>query len=115
MAQIINFEGQRLVYSQDLKLAKITIDEPFFKAGKIFGWGDKSPGLGLNLHIVEFVLKTKCVLVIHVASVGKDYWLSYDKFFDFLKNNNTDYMIRKTVLKIIPWKLCTRHNPVVVN
>jgi len=115
MTQTLNLDGQKVVYNSESKIAKTTIKEPFYKAGKIFGWKDKSPGLGLNLKVVEFVLKTKCTLIIHVETAGKDYWLKSDVMKAFLQAHDTTYKIRDTVLQIIPWKLCTRyHQPISI-
>jgi len=113
MTQTLNLDGQKVVYNHESKIAKTTIKEPFYKAGKIFGWSDKSPGLGLNLKVIDFILKTKCTLIIHVESAGNDYWLKNDVLKAFLQQNNVDYKIRDTVLKIIPWKLCTRYRVAV--
>ena len=111
MTQQLNLEGQKVMYNHETKIAKTTINEPFMSAGKKFHWGYSSPGIGLNLHLVELILKTKCILIVHVASTGHDYFLRHDVLLQFLRNHNTDYKIRNTVLKIVPWELFTREIP----
>lgn len=102
-------DGQPLVYGAESKICKTTIEEPFIKAGKILGWIDHCPGIGLNKKIIEFVVRRKATLIVHVASAGNDYWISWDKLQDFIKNNNTEYMAGgKKLVDVISWKAFTR-------
>ena len=113
MTQQLLLEGQKVVYNPETKIAKTTIKEPFISAGKKLHWEFTSPGIGLNLHLIEFVLKTKCTLIVFVESADHDYWLKNDVLLQFLKDHETNYKIRNTVLKIIPWELFNRFNPSV--
>jgi len=70
-------DGQPLVYNAERKLGNTTIEEPFLKAGKIFGF--TGPGIGLNPKLIEFMLKRKATLMIYVSSFRQNYWMSYDK------------------------------------
>lgn len=106
------FGSQKCVYNLDSKICKTTIHEPFIKAGKMLGWGNSSPGLGLNKSILTFVIRLRLRLVIHVESVGKDYWITSEKLYDFIKNNNTEYKVgNDNWLNVISWKEFTRFMP----
>ena len=109
---VFHLAGQKVVYNSETKIAKTTIAEPFYKAGKILGWKNtkRTVGLGLNPKIVEFILKSRCTLIIHVAKDQKDYWLRPDVLSDFVKYNNTEYKAGgKLMVHVIPWELCTRY------
>jgi len=69
-------DGQPLVYNAERKLGNTTIEEPFLKAGKIFGF--TGPGIGLNPKLIEFILKRKATLLIYVASFRQNYWTTWD-------------------------------------
>ena len=69
-------DGQPLVYNAEQKLDNTTIEEPFLKAGKIFGFN--GPGIGLNPKLIEFMLKRKATLMIYVSSFRQNYWISWD-------------------------------------
>lgn len=111
MTRIFNLDGQRVAYNEERKIVKTTIEVPFFKAGKILSWdqGLGSPGLGLNHKIIQYVLKTKSYLCIHVGQEGADYWIRNSVLVDFIKNNNTEYKAGKIDVTVISWKLFTRY------
>jgi len=70
-------DGQPLVYNAERKLGNTTIEEPFLKAGKIFGF--TGPGIGLNPKLIEFILKRKSTLMIYLSSFRHNYWIPWDK------------------------------------
>ncbi len=106
------FGSQKCVYNLESKVFKTTIDEPFMKAGKILGWADSAPGLGLNKTMLNFVIRMRLRLVVHVASAGKDYWITHQKLYRFIKDNNTDYKVGfDNWLNVISWKEFTRFMP----
>jgi len=108
MTQIFMFEGQKIVYNHLTKMAKTTIEEPFLTAGRTLGWEENVPGLGLNLSIIKFILKTKCNLIVYVGTAGKDYWIRYDKLKQFIETHNCDYNVSGKSLKVISWKIFVR-------
>jgi len=69
-------DGQPLVYNAERKLGNTTIEEPFLKAGKIFGFN--GPGIGLNPKLIQFIIKRKATLLIYVASFKQNYWMTWD-------------------------------------
>ena len=111
MTRIFNLDGQKVAYNEERKIVKTTIEVPFFKAGKILSWSQDlgSPGLGLNHKIIQYVLKTKSYLCIHVGQEGADYWIRNSVLVDFIKKNNTEYKAGKIDVTVISWKLFTRY------
>jgi len=102
----INFQGQEIQYSLSTHTVRTTIDEPFYKAGKIFGWEGKTPGLGINEKIIKFVKKIRATLIVHVSSANEDYWINFPTLKNFIDNNNCQYRVRNNVLVyVINWQL----------
>ncbi len=111
MTRQFHLDGQLITYNEDRKIIKTTIEVPFFKAGKILSWNQElgSPGLGFNHKIIQYVIKTKSYLCVHVGQEGADYWIKNDVLVDFIKKNNTEYKAGKIDVSVIPWKLFTRY------
>lgn len=109
---MLNLDGEPVIYNPDLKVLKVTIKEPFFSAGKILSWEPASAGLGFNEKIINFIIQHKLRLIVHVSTVGSDYWQSWDKIEDFLKNNNCDWKLETgRWLKVISWRTFIGHHP----
>lgn len=106
-------DGQKLNYNSESKIAVTTIDKPFMSAGKPqnLNWRWKAPGIGLNLRVIEFLLKTEFTLILFIEFYNCNYFLTSAHLLDYLRNNNCDYKIRDTVLKVIPIELFTTYNP----
>jgi len=103
------FGSQKCVYNLESKILKTTIREPFMKAGKILGWGDSSPGIGLNKTILSFVIRMRLRLIVFVESADCDYWITHEKLYQFIKKNNTEYKVgNDNWLNVISWKEFTR-------
>jgi len=107
----IFLNGQRVRHNPESKILVTTIEKPFMSAGKKLGWRWKSPGIGLNLKVVQFLLTTKSTLILYIDSYNCNYFLKHDHLLDYLRNNDCDYKIRDTVLKVIPIDLFTTFNP----
>jgi len=78
-------DGQPLVYNAERKLGNTTIEEPFLKAGKIFGF--TGPGIGLNPKLIEFIIRRKATLIIYVSSFRQNYWMNWDRLRDNFKKD----------------------------
>lgn len=102
--QTFVYQTQKLDYNHNTKTAYTIIEDLFYSAGKKLGWSEKAPGIGLNLNIVSFVLKTKCTLVVHVRSTGNSYFIQEDKLKDFLMKNNCEYVKSGVELRVISFK-----------
>lgn len=108
---VVLLDGQKVNYNPESKIAATTIEKPFMSAGKKIGWRWKSPGIGLNLKVVQFLLTTKYTLILYVEFYHSNYFLKHDHLLEYLRNNDCDYKIRDTVLKVIPIELFTTYNP----
>src|SRR3990167_5856232 len=106
----IHLNGQKVNYNPDSKIAVTTIKEPFMSAGKKVGWRWRSPGIGLNLKVVQFLLTSKYTLILYIESYHHNYFLKHDQLLQYLRDNYCDYKIRETVLKLIPIELFTTYN-----
>jgi len=104
-------DGQKVKYNSERKIAVTTIEKPFMSAGKKLGWRWTSPGIGLNLKVVQFLLQSKFTLILYIEFYNCNYFLKFDQLFEYLRDNECDYKIRETVLKVIPIELFTTYNP----
>jgi len=104
-------DGQKINYNSESKIMATTIETPFFSAGKKLGWRWQPQAVGLNLKVIQFLLSTKFTLVVYIEHYHHSYFFPYDKLKDYLQNNECDYKIRDTVLKVIPIELFTSYNP----
>ena len=103
MTQDLLFDGQKATYNSESKILLTSIDDPFYAAGKkIPDWEWKAPGFGLNLRLIDFILKHKCNLMINNVAWGSTHRIEFNRLLSFLQQYNTDYKIRNTVLKIVP-------------
>lgn len=90
---------------------EIAIKEPFYSAGKQFGWKlhgiKKSPGIGLSREILGYANSNKLMLRILVD--GKRYIANPDDWVLFAIETNS-YMNTKggVILVIYPWERLRR-------
>jgi hypothetical protein len=110
MREII-LDTQHIKYNINTKIAATSIEKPFMAAGKKLGWRWKSPGIGLNLKVIQFLLHRKFTLVLYIESYDATYFLKHDHLLEFLRDNVVDYKIKDTVLKVIPIEIFTTFNP----
>ena len=115
---MLNLGGQIVGYNPERKITRFEIKEPFMRAGHILNWDLSkygSVGIGLNKEIIKHVTEKQCHLIVRVDSQDhSDYWLYYDKLIDFIKNNNTEYLVSQSkYIHVIPWKICVRFQPKV--
>jgi len=104
MALEYHVSTQSFKYNPEAKIIKTTIDEPFYSASKKLGWQEQSPGIGINEKILNIVLKTHSVLIVYLVSADHDYFMKWDAIKQFIKDNNVDYKVKDTWLKVLPLK-----------
>jgi len=95
-------------YNHETHTVYTVIDTPFYSAGKKLGWPSNDPGLGINRHIIAFILKTDSNLIVKVSSTSHTYWIPKDKLREWLKRQDCDYTISGVNLKVISFKLFIR-------
>lgn len=101
-------EGQKILFNNTSNVVIIELREVFHHAGEKLNWNEKygKLGFGINLGIVDFVIKRKCVLLVrHKGFENIEYWIRYDTLKEFKKNNNFLTKIYDTYLYNIPIKL----------
>lgn len=77
----------------------INIKEPFYTAGKKFGWQGKSIGLGINLRLLD----GDGDLELTVGD-SKDIWtINKNKARELVNRYQSYYQARGTRLGVLPW------------
>lgn len=77
----------------------IHIREPFYSAGKKYGWEGKRIGLGFNLQL----LQGSGNLRVMVGDSEDVYFISKEKALSLVKRYNSIHKARSTFLGIVPW------------
>jgi hypothetical protein len=109
MFTIHNMEGQKTGYEDQNKIIYVTINEPFYSAGKLLHWPESSTvGLGFNHTIIDVLLKLKADLVVRVGTTNSSYWVSYDRVKKFVKEHQTQYTVSGKTLTVLSWKIFVR-------
>lgn len=109
MTQTHNVDGQEIIVNSENKICRMTIKEPFMKAGTVLNWPKKGPGLGINKAIIDFVKKSGFTLLVRVESAGRDYIIRNDQLLKDLKELNTEYKAGgKKWVHVIPWRDAVR-------
>lgn len=73
---IKKFGSQMILVYPDQKIIKTSIREPFFSAGKQFGWTGNSVGIGLSEEIIEFAFKNDYDICVSVGENPNLFWTS---------------------------------------
>ena len=100
--QIVNINSEK-------RIAVTTIEKPFMSAGKKLGWRWQPQGVGLNLKLIQLLLSTKFTLVLYIEYYNATYYMRHDVLFEYLRDNECDYKIKDTILKVIPIELFTTY------
>lgn len=109
MVQIV-LDTQKINYNPEKKIAVTTIESPFMGAGYKLGWKWRPQGIGLNLRVIQFLLSTKFTLVVYIEKFHTTYFLKHDVLFEYLRDNECDWKIKNTIVKVIPIDLLTVYN-----
>ena len=95
--------GQEFKYNFDIHTVITTIKEPFWSAGKKLGWDKPAPGLGFNDGLMQYIIRRKANLIVHVE--GHKYFIPFNRLMLFIQNNNCDWFLRDGMyLRVISWK-----------
>ena len=94
--------GQPVIVNDSNNVLKFNIDTPFFTAWRKFGWSFQSSGLGVNKKIIDYVLRNRMRLFIHVNDDNKDYIIEPEELEDFILKNECNYIVKDTELNVIP-------------
>jgi hypothetical protein len=102
MKQIIN--GELVEYNESEGILSLHIREPYYTAGKRFGWIGTKIGIGISQQIIDFAHKKRLVLIrVTVGKGTKQYQIERRKYVE-----SSDRMFKKgTVLILVPWD--TKH------
>lgn len=97
------FRGQRFILSLDDNILHFHIEEPFYSAGKQFGWSGASIGLGINAEALAYAVGIRCQIQVTVGKNKNAYLIKAKTWQNFTKNHNA-FMIRgETNLHVVQW------------
>lgn len=82
---------------------RFNIREPFYSAGKWFGWEGNTLGIGINEDILNFAKKHDCLLIITVGDSKQEYLTTPKAVENFCEQYKSYYKIKGVKLYIIQW------------
>jgi hypothetical protein len=91
--QKIIFAGEEFEFEPEQKILKIHIKEPFYSAGKKFGWGHPVVGFSINYDALMFAVSHNCKIWVKVGDKPKVYetdaksWLEFVRQFKSIDNH----------------------------
>ena len=101
---IVDIKGQRCEINTAEQTLTITIDTPFFSAGKQLNWSfENTVGVGVNTHILKHCINNQLQLKICVC--GHSYIGNPNKFYKLCRENHWVKRRYNTDLMIIPMAL----------
>ena len=100
----VNVQGQSVLINEFNNVLRINIDSPFQDPSYRMKerWSFQCVGFGINDKIIEILLDKKFRLFVHDNESNKNFIIENDELVKFLEENNVDYKVRDTKLKILP-------------
>ena len=103
----LKLEGQEFLYNQESKTIILEITQLFRKAGYVLAWNYSYgiPGVGINKSIMDFVIKSKLKILIHLLENDSQtkHWVNFTKLNDFINSNTSEYLVSGKKIHVIPW------------
>lgn len=102
MKKILNYDGQEASWDTEEKILYVNIKEPFYSAGKIYGWEGNPMGVGINKGFVELAVNYGGTIRFTVDNHPIVYNIDAIRFKKFVTQHNSIWIKNKTQLYIHP-------------
>lgn len=100
----LTIRGETFFFDAANKILQFTIREPFFSAGKQFGWLGQTIGLGINEDALNFALKHNCKLRVKVGDINnRVYEVDPAEWMQFAYKTKSIMVKGSTKLLIAQW------------
>lgn len=97
------FAGEEFEFEPRLKILKFHIREPFYSAGKQFGWGKPTVGLGINYDALTFAVSHNAKIWVQVGSSPKIYEINAKTWLDFVRRFKSIDKHTGIALYVVQW------------
>lgn len=99
----IQIRGEKVLLIEECIL-RVHIREPFFSAGKQFGWKGATIGLGISKEALDYALKHGCKIQVTVGEkTDRAYEVAAQTWKDFAEGHGSIMTCKNTQLYIIQW------------
>lgn len=103
MLKYLNFRGESFTYDDDAKTLSFHVREPFYSAGKQFGWKGATIGLGINQHALRFAVDHFLTIRVTVENRKKAYEIPAVEWLRFAQKHNSVMMKGNTEIFVVQW------------
>ena len=101
---VISLRGQEVIWNKDKNILLVNIGEPFYSAGKKYGWTGNSVGLGINDLVVHHAMKTNATIGVWVGNKPTLYYIRPEKIIELVERYQSYYKTEDgTVLYVVGW------------
>ena len=102
--RILDFRGERFIHSTSDNLLKFQVREPFYSAGKQFGWQGVTVGLGISEEALEYALQHNCRIQVRVGEKkDRAYEIAAQAWKAFAEKNGSIMKCKDTKIYVIQW------------
>lgn len=91
------------VYYEEFGILHAHIREPFYSAGKQYGWNGSTLGLGLSKAALIYALRHKLLIRVTVGNNPNSYQTSPQRWLDFARQHDAIMDRGETRLFILQW------------
>lgn len=90
------------IYPED-KFVKTHIREPFFSAGKMFGWTGNTVGIGIAEEIVEFAVQNSFSICVTVGDNPNVFSMNSFAWKEFSEKHKSIHQVGDKKLLVVQW------------
>jgi len=100
----LHFAGETFSYDNESNRLYVLIREPYYSAGKQFGWAGSPVGLGINEYALEFAIKNRASIRVFVGNTkDRVYETDAEHWRKFALGHNAIETRGSTTLYVIQW------------
>ena len=105
MVKEIIFRGEKFLHFPKEKILLFHIREPFYSAGKQFGWKGAPIALGINKQALNYALENnlKIRVVVGSKNPGRSYEILAEEWEEFSLKHGAIMKKGKTVIYVCQW------------
>lgn len=101
--RMLNFRNQQFYHDLEQQTLHFHIKEPFYSAGKKFGWIGATVGLGISEYALDYAERNNLKIQVTVAASRSAYRTTAKKWRDFSLLHGATMQRGGTPLIIIRW------------
>jgi len=102
------FGSQAVEIDEEQKILQTHLREPFYVAGKMFGWSGNTVGLSLSEEIIQWASDRDYYIILTVGSNPAKFGMSAKDWKAFVEKNKSIYKKDDKSLFVVQWSQLER-------